>query len=211
LHSSVCRQADRRCTVASVAPTRATCPSDRKPTVEDSRVRRVRHDRVQRLSRRQTWSREAIFTERSTDTSVDSATDAVQCLSQPPRARLCCSHQHATNASVTTDRCCLATVRRGPVATLSRRSVRRVRCLADGCVCRVEPRCAHATDATTVPCTASVTITSPRLSHPRAQAELGFGVRRRTPRLSPASRASVARFFMMLRRKLVPLDPPFHL
>jgi hypothetical protein len=73
------------------------------------------------------------------------------------------------------------------------------------------PELQHTTDAATVPCTASVAVMSPRLSHPRAQAELGFGVRRRTPRLSPASRASIARFFVMLRRKLVPLDPPFHL
>jgi hypothetical protein len=202
---------DRRFTVVFVAPTRATCPSDQKPTVKNSRVRHVRRGRVQRLSRRQTRSREAIFAERSTDTSVDSATDAVQHLSQPPRARLRGSRQHTTDVFVMTDICRLATIRRGPVTTLSRWSVRRVRCLSDGRVCRVEPRHAHATDAATVPHTASVAVTFPRLSHPRAHAELGFGVKRHTPRLSPASRASVARFFVMLHRKLVSLDPPFHL
>jgi hypothetical protein len=82
------------------------------------------------------------------DASIDSAIDAVQCLLQPPRARLRCSRQHTTDASVMTNRRRLATVRRSPVATLSRRSVRHVRCLADGRVCRVEPRRAQLPQAT---------------------------------------------------------------
>jgi hypothetical protein len=174
--------------------------------VKNSRVRHVRRGRVQRLSQRQTRSREAIFAERSTDASVDSTKDAVQRLSQPPRARLCCSHQHATDASIAIDRRRLATVRRGPVATLSRWSVRRVQCLADGRVCRVEPRRAQlpqATDTGIVIPGASVARTPPRLSRVPTRCNSGEPTDARV--------ASVAPISTVLQRLLDPLILHVHL
>jgi hypothetical protein len=98
----------------------------------------------------------------------------------------------ATDESIATDRRRLATVRRGPVAMLSRRSVRRVRCLADGRVYRVEPRrtqLPQATDARIVILGASVAKTPPCLSWVPARCNSGEPTDARIASVAP--RASV--------------------
>jgi hypothetical protein len=119
----------------------------------------------------------------NTATLLHHATDAVQRGLQ---------RVGATDASIVTDRRCLATVKRGPVATLLRQSIRRIRCLADGRVCRVEPRCAQlpqATDARIVILGASVVRTPPRLSRVPVRCNSGEPTDARVTSVAP--RASV--------------------
>jgi hypothetical protein len=134
----------------------------------------------------------------ATDASVAISTDAAQCV-RCSRSRhvfdclkIIAFAPTVSDASIATDRHRLTTVRHGPKAMLSRWSVRRVRCVADGRVCRVEPRRAQLPQATdagiVIPC-ASVAGAPPRLSRVSTRCNSGEPTNARVASVAP--RASV--------------------